>query len=175
MTVLSHWKWRSCCNSFCYNKINVGYCSACHLLIVYQLTRRLRRSFLGLLISVIRSCGTLKALCILWAFVSVDETYSVGLARFKRSFRYRIYLNRAKTRFQMINNTKLREVNILTSFPHRQWHVIVNGLLIIVTHRLLRCDWLQVNTNTNTVTRQQYICASRRYKNGGHRLFFELN
>ena len=75
----------------------------------------------------------------------------------------------------MINNTKLREVNILTSFPFRQWHVIVNGLLIIVTHRLLRCDWLQVNANTNTVTRQQYICASRRYKNGGHRLFFELN
>ena len=48
---------------------------------------------------------------------SVDETYSVGLARFKRSFRYRIYLNRTKTqRFQMINNTKLREVNVNTAY-----------------------------------------------------------
>ena len=48
---------------------------------------------------------------------SVHETYSVGLARFKRSFRYRIYLNRTKTqRFQMINNTKLREVNVNTAY-----------------------------------------------------------
>ena len=43
--------------------------------------------------------------------ISVDEAYSIGLARCKQSFRYRIYLNRTKTqRFQTINITKLREV-----------------------------------------------------------------
>ena len=71
--------------------------------------------------------------------------------------RYRIYLNRPETqRFQMINNTKLREVNILTSFPLRQWQVIVNGRLTIATCRLLGYDWLWVNKpNTNTILRQQ--------------------